>query len=134
MSCAADPVRSMSWPAMGREVLRHRQQHLFLRLRARTFQNVVSAPQWAPRPTAPALLNTRRPSPASMLLNSVPYGAALRSPASAQCTSNPNTPPHIIQLGPCLARKTPVSVSNPNLNPKSSPDSNPSVILTPEAN
>ena len=53
--------------------------HLFLRLDARTFQNVVSAPAWAPRPTAPALLKTRSPWPVSMLLNSVPYGAALRT-------------------------------------------------------
>ena len=44
---------------------------------ARMFQKVVSAPLCAPRPTAPALENTRRPWPASMLLNSVPYGAAL---------------------------------------------------------
>ena len=55
------------------------QTHLFLRLDARTFQNVVSAPAWAPRPTAPALLKTRSPWPASMLLNRVPYGAALRT-------------------------------------------------------
>ena len=51
--------------------------HLFLSLFARTFQKVVSAPLCAPRPIAPALEKTRRPAPASMLLKSVPYGAAL---------------------------------------------------------
>jgi hypothetical protein len=55
----------------------HSKSHLFLSLCARMFQKVVSAPLCAPRPTAPALEKTRRPSPASMLLKSVPYGAAL---------------------------------------------------------
>lgn len=44
----------------------------------RRFQKVVPAPVWGPRPNAPALSNIRSPSPQSISLNSVPYGAALR--------------------------------------------------------
>ena len=59
--------------------------HRFLSLCARMFQKVVIAPLCGPRPTAPALSKTRRPWPASMLLKSVPYGAALGVTTVGMC-------------------------------------------------